>query len=74
MGDDTIFKKVLVALDGTPQSNVALPFGRVLGLACIALARLTRAALVLVRAVSPPERFWFDPLLATTLGARPPNG
>jgi nucleotide-binding universal stress UspA family protein len=46
MGDDVMFKKVLVPLDGTPQSNVALPFARMLARAC-------ESELVLVRVVDP---------------------
>ena len=41
-----MFKNLLVPLDGTPQSNVALPFARVLAHTC-------RSRLVLVRVLDP---------------------
>jgi nucleotide-binding universal stress UspA family protein len=41
-----MFKKLLVALDGTPQSNVALPFARMLALA-------SDGGLILVRVIDP---------------------
>jgi nucleotide-binding universal stress UspA family protein len=41
-----MFKTLVVPLDGTPQSNVALPLARL-------LARASRGRLVLVRVVDP---------------------
>jgi nucleotide-binding universal stress UspA family protein len=55
---------LLAAVDGSPGGAQALD-------EAIALARQTGAALVLVRVVSSPEHFDFDPLLATTLAAQP---
>ena len=55
---------LLAAVDGSPGGAQALD-------EAIALARQTGAALVLVRVISSPEHFGFDPLLATTLGAQP---
>ena len=60
----TAIHTLLVAVDGSPGAAQALD-------EAVGLARLTNAALVLVRVVPAPEHFGFDPLLATTLAARP---
>jgi nucleotide-binding universal stress UspA family protein len=54
-------------VDGSPGAALALAeaFG---------LARLTNAAIVVLRVIAPPERFGFDRLLATTLAAQPSEG
>jgi nucleotide-binding universal stress UspA family protein len=49
-----MFKKLVVALDGTPQSNVALPFARMLALACD--SRLTLVRVIDPAAVTTDER------------------
>jgi nucleotide-binding universal stress UspA family protein len=61
------FQTLLVAVDGSPGAAQALD-------EAISLARLTGAAIVPVRVIPKPEHFGFDPLLATTLGARPDEG
>jgi nucleotide-binding universal stress UspA family protein len=63
----TRIRTILAAVDGSPGGAQALD-------EAIALARLTDAAVVLVRVVPSPEHFGFDPLLARTLAARPQDG
>jgi nucleotide-binding universal stress UspA family protein len=63
----TDFQTLLVAVDGSPGAAQALD-------EAISLARLTAAAIVAVRVIPKPEHFGFDPLLSTTLGARPDEG
>jgi nucleotide-binding universal stress UspA family protein len=58
----THIQNVVAAVDGSPGGAQALD-------QAVALARLTGAALVLVRVISPPVHFGFDPLLSRTLGA-----
>jgi nucleotide-binding universal stress UspA family protein len=60
----TRIRTILVAVDGSPGAAQALD-------EAITLARRTDAVLVLVRVVSSSENFGFDPLLVSTLGARP---
>jgi nucleotide-binding universal stress UspA family protein len=58
----TRIQNVVAAVDGSPGGAEALD-------QAVTLARLTSAVLVLVRVISPPVHFGFDPLLSTTLGA-----
>jgi nucleotide-binding universal stress UspA family protein len=60
----TGLRTVLAAVDGSPGGAQALD-------EAVALARLTGAALVLVRVIPAPEHFGFDPVLEKTLGVTP---